>query len=76
MKGTQRCFNNWDEKLSVNITSPLKKASGGLDTALRKSINTAGTKCSYIEKAAPVLTGEEVVVVVPKFRNLDQVLLL
>ena len=44
------------KKLSGNITSTLKKASGGLDTALRKSINTAGTVGGYIEKASPVLT--------------------
>jgi len=44
------------KKLSGNIASSLKKASGGVDTALRKSINSAGTIGSYIEQAAPVLT--------------------
>ena len=44
------------KKLSGNITSSLKKASGGLDTALRKSINTAGTIGGYIAKASPILT--------------------
>tara|TARA_R110002126_G_scaffold71952_2_gene179980 strand:+ start:585 stop:908 length:324 start_codon:yes stop_codon:yes gene_type:complete len=44
------------KKLSGNITSSLKKASGGLDTALRKSINTAGDIGGYINKAAPILT--------------------
>lgn len=43
------------KKLSGNIQSAFKKAPQGIDTALRKSINTAGTIGGYIEKATPIL---------------------
>ena len=44
------------KKLAGNIQSTLKKSSGGIDTALRKTINTAGDIGGYIEKATPILT--------------------
>jgi len=44
------------KKLSGNIQGAFKKATGGIDTALRKSINTAGDIGGYINKATPILT--------------------
>ena len=44
------------KKLSGNITSTLKKASGGLDTGLRKIGGVAGSVASGIDKASPYLS--------------------
>jgi len=44
------------KKLAGQAQNVFKKATGGVDTALRKSINTAGTIGGYIEKATPMLT--------------------
>lgn len=44
------------KKLTGNIASTLKKASGGLDTGLRKIGNTAGTIGSYVDQATPYLS--------------------
>jgi hypothetical protein len=44
------------KKLTGNITSTLKKASGGLDTGLRKIGNTAGSIAGYVDKATPYLS--------------------
>ena len=44
------------KKLAGGAQNVFKKATGGIDTALRKSINTAGTIGGYINKATPILT--------------------
>ena len=44
------------KKLGGNIQSSFKKASGGLDTALRKIGNTAGSVASGIDKVSPFLS--------------------
>jgi len=44
------------KKLGGNIASTFKKASGGLDTTLRKIGNTAGTVGQYVDKASPYLS--------------------
>ena len=44
------------KKLGGNIQSSFKKASGGLDTALRKIGNTAGDIGGYVNRASPVLS--------------------
>jgi hypothetical protein len=44
------------KKLGGNIQSAFKKASGGLDTTLRKVGNTAGSIGQYVDKASPYLS--------------------
>lgn len=44
------------KKLSGGAQNVFKKATGGIDTALRKSINTAGTIGKYVNQATPILT--------------------
>lgn len=44
------------KKIGSKAQNVFKKASGGIDTTLRKAINTGGTIGSYIEKATPILT--------------------
>jgi hypothetical protein len=44
------------KKVAGGAKNVFKKASGGLDTVLRKTINTAGTIGSYVDKATPILT--------------------
>jgi hypothetical protein len=44
------------KKLAGGAKNVFKKATGGIDTTLRKAINTGGTIGSYIEKATPILT--------------------
>jgi hypothetical protein len=42
-------------KLAGNTQKFFKKAGQGVDTVLRKTINTAGDIGGYIQKAAPIL---------------------
>jgi len=44
------------KKLGNSANNVFKKATGGIDTVLRKSINTASKVGGYIEKASPYLT--------------------
>ena len=44
------------KKIAGGAKNVFKKATGGIDTTLRKAINTGGTIGSYIEKATPILT--------------------
>jgi hypothetical protein len=44
------------KKIAGKAQNVLKKATGGIDTTLRKAINTGGTIGSYIDKATPILT--------------------
>ena len=44
------------KKIAGKAQNIFKKATGGIDTTLRKAINTGGTIGSYIDKATPILT--------------------
>jgi len=44
------------KKLAGGAKNVFKKATSGIDTTLRKAINTGGTIGSYIDKATPILT--------------------
>lgn len=44
------------KKIAGGATNVFKKATGGIDTALRKTINTAGTIGKYVDQATPMLS--------------------